>query len=628
MVGSENDVEARFLRWFVLGVSVALVAARPFTFPGVGLDPSWKTGLLLARVNDIKWGTSLDYTYGPWGWLSVDTVIDRSLMALSIVFMIGVSALVVAVSWKLLRASFSERASLAIVLLVVVPVFSQVGIPDVFLAGIFGALLILVQRAQSGCSETWKTILPVTFVVALALQVKFSGGLFAVMGLVVVCALWWRTLKTVALVLGSFVAWFLLLWLISERSFSGLPDWVRRSIAIGGSYAEVQSVSIGQPLFLVLFAVFAIAIVVLLVRRLRVVPSTRTINVVSSALVAVMLYAGLKTGFIREGNARVFEAVSLLIPVWIWVAEPIRLSLRRFALLLLPVVLGIGILVGERPESGSLTGLYNWPQQASVWVEDANLFTSNVLFNRKADAARDAAQSFYGLSSDMVDSLRQSPAQIDPFDTSLIWAYGLPWRPMPIFQTYMNFTPSLDQATTDALEARSSNDTILIDTSWVGNLDYRLSLWTSPKYQLALTCSWELIHRDGRWEQWAKSVKGDRCGTPVTISSESVSAQQVLPIPQAEDGSFVVATYARNSSIGDVVSSAFALLYKPLNIFTVRLGETVYRQPRTFSHSPLIVSCPPASVETKRYEAVCPSPETIEFSESGTVTFERIPIRS
>lgn len=628
MVGSENDVETRFLRWFVLGVSVGLVAARPFTFPGVGLDPSWKTGLLLARVNDIKWGTSLDYTYGPWGWLSVDTVIDRTLMAMSILFMIGVSALIIAVSWKLLRAMFSERASLAIVLLVVVPVFSQVGIPDVFLAGIFGTFVVLVQRAQSGCTETWKTIVPVTFVVALALQIKFSVGLFAVMGLVVVCALWWRTLKTVALALGSFVAWFLLLWLISERSFSGLPDWLRQSVAIGGGYSEVQSVSIGQPLFLALFALLALTIVVLLVRRIRIIPSTRTINVVSSVLVAVMLYAGLKTGFIREGNARVFEAFSLLIPVWIWVAEPIRLSLRRFALLLIPVVLGIGILVGERPEAGSLTGLYNWPKQASVWVEDANLLTSNVLFTRKADAARDAAQSFYGVSDDMVEWLRMSPAQIDPFDTSLIWAYGLPWRPMPIFQTYMNFTPSLDQVTTDALDKRFSNDSILIDTSWVGNLDYRLSLWTSPKYQLALTCSWKLIHRDGRWEQWVKSVKGDRCETPETISSTSVSAQQVVPIPQAEDGSFVIATYTRNSSIGDVASSAFTLLYKPLDIFTIRLGETAYRQPRTFSGSPLIVSCPPASVATKRYEAVCPSPSTIEFSEAGTVTFERIPIRN
>jgi hypothetical protein len=593
-----------------------------------GLDPSWKTGLLLARVNDLKWGSSLNFTYGPWGWLSVDSVIDRSLMGMSIAFAVGVSALLVTVCWKLLRASFSQSASLAIVLLIIVPVFAQVGLADVFLAGVFGSFLVIVNRAQEGITESWRTILPVTFAVALLLQVKFSAGLFAVLGLVVLSALWWRSLKTFAVFVGSFVAWFLLLWLLSERSFSGMPDWAMRSISIGSGYADAISASIGQPIMLVLFGGFSVVTIALLVHRLRWMQSTRTITVVSSVLIGLMLYAGLKTGFIREGNIRIFEAFSLVIPAWIWMSAPIRAPIRRFALLLVPVVLGLAILTGERPAAGTFTGLYNWPEQASTWIDNGNLLASKVVFDRKADTARSEAQAIYGLSDEMVGWLRASPAQIDPFETTLIWAYGLPWRPLPVFQTYVLYTPELDQANTKALASRHPNDTILIDTEWVGNLDFRLSLWTSPRYQLALTCSWVPIKRDGRWEQWAKGTTGDQCGTSEVVSSEPIEANQKVTIPNSDIDSFLVAVYEHDSSISELLSNGFNLLYKPLDIFTVQLGDREIRQPRAFSGFPLIVSCPPNSPATDRYKAVCPSPSTITFSESGTLTFQRIPIGS
>ena len=455
-----------------------------------------------------------------------------------------------------------------------------------------------------------------------------SLHLFSIIGFLLLSLVWWRSRRSILIAWGSLVAWFLVLWLISEHTFEGLVDWARRSVAIGSAYAEVQSLSLGQPILLVMYVVFAIATVILLVRRHRACSSTRTVRIVSSLLVLFMLYAGLKTGFVREGNAHAFEAFALLIPALIWLAAPIRVTVRRLALLALPAVVGISILVGERPAVGSFSSLYNWPEKASVWIDDANLLTSTVVFERKADAARGAAQAFYGLNDDMVRWLRESPAQVDPFDASLIWAYGLPWRPMPIFQTYMNFTPFLDGVTTTALADRHVDDTILIDTSWVGNLDYRLSLWTSPRYQLALTCSWTPIHRDGRWEQWAKNPSGDRCGSPQSIGTENVSANQIVTIPASGPDSFIVATFTRSSAVPTVLAGAINLLYKPLDPFTIRLGEQEMREPPTFDGSRLIVSCPSGLPVTRRYEAVCPSPLTISFSESGTVTFERIPTRS
>jgi len=117
----------------------------------------------------------------------------------------------------------------------------------------------------------------------------------------------------------------------------------------------------------------------------------------------------------------------------------------------------------------------------------------------------------------------------------------------------------------------------------------------------------------------------DRCGSPELITSRSVVANERVQIPRTSADSLVVAKFESSSS-HDLILSAIDLLYKPLDEFKVQLGDRSIREPRAFDGAPLIVSCPSNSSGTNRYAAVCPSPDSIAFSESGTVTFERIPI--
>jgi hypothetical protein len=619
---SENQ-NARSLRHLVLGVSVFFMASREYVLPSVGLDPSWRTALLLGRESSLRWGTDLDFTYGPWGWMHSQVVTSRTLMAASIVFLLGVSIFFVTVVWKLLCRTFSERTSLLLMGFVIVPVFSQVAVNEVFLASIFGMFLLFVDRAAKDVIESWKSILVLTFPIAFILQFKISLGIFAFAGLVFTSLVWFRTPKIIGLVFGTFLSWFFVLWILSEHSLSGFFSWLRLSLSIAGGFSDAMSLSQHQPLTLVLFGAFSVASVALLVRRLQTTDWLITVKIASSLLVLLTLYSALKTGFVREEPSRLFDATGLCFPMWLWLLSPVELTVRKLALLMIPLVAGVGIHIGERPSDGSFGGLYDWPASTNRWLDNLNLLTSNVTFDRKAEEARRAAQQAYALSPKMLEALGDSSIQVDPLETTLVWAYELPWKPVPIFQTHQVYANDVDEFTTEALSRRGAGDAVLIHSDYAENIDGRLSLWTPPRYQLSLTCSWSMEYRDGSWEKWVKAE--DKCGSPELITSKSVVSNERVPIPLGSADSLVVAKFESSSS-NDLISRAVNLLFKPLHELKVQLGDRLIREPRAFRGAPLIVSCPPDSSVTNRYAAVCPSPESIAFSEPGKVTFERIPI--
>ena len=616
----------RILRGLVLGLVALLIAARPYGFPSVNLDSSWGTGLVLGRIDGLKWGRQLDFTYGPWGWLSVHIAISRMYFALSVLFTIAVSGYLVFVLWTLLRRSISDGGSLLVLVFVALPFFSQVSITEVFLAAIFGSYVIILDRSNRGQIESWKTVVLLTMPVALVVQLKISLGIFAIVGLLVISAIWWSSSRLLIWCFGSLLSWFLIFWWVSEQSLNGLSEWLTTSLDVAGGFASAMSMNLGHIGALLLFATFSAGTALLLFRKIRAEKLPRFNCMIAFVLVGVMLYSALKTGYIREEQFRILDGYALCLPMWIWLLSPLKRQLVRYLVLAFPVIIGLSFLMGQRPAVRSIGGLFDWTARVNVWADNSTLLVSESTFERRASDARLQAQQVYGLSDAMVENLRDAAVQVDPYETTLVWAYGLKWKPVPIFQTYQAYTPGLDGVNTAALEKRGSRDVVLIEANQVRNINGRLSLWTPPRYQLALTCSWELLQHDDRWEEWGKS--NDRCSSPEEVSVVSLAANASVGVPRAASNEIVVAKFERKSSVFGVFTKAFQFFYKPLDQFEIQLDGTRYNQPRAFDGSPLLVSCPPQSSSTSRFAAVCPSPNTMTFSESGTVTFERLTVRS
>jgi hypothetical protein len=287
----------------------------------------------------------------------------------------------------------------------------------------------------------------------------------------------------------------------------------------------------------------------------------------------------------------------------------------------LPVALAITFLAVEEPSAANLGLLFDWPARAGVWIHNGDLLTSNVTFARESAAARSANRSVYGFSDTLLGVLDTSSVQVDPWDATAAWTYDLGWSPTPVFQTYLLFTNHLDSVNTASLAERSRSEGILINTFDVGNIDDRLSLWTSPSYQLGLTCDWELGTKDGSWELWVKSSR-DRCGEPVTISTTVVKGGEDVPIPVSQDRSITVARFRPASS---PAAALLALLFKPLDRIFIDFAGRHIQQPWGLSGAPMLVSCPANAAGSDRYAPVCPDHGSMSFSVPGEVTFERIP---
>jgi len=70
--------------------------------PGVGLDPSWQTGLYLAAHEHLRFGPEVVYTYGPLGFLEFPLLAYQQLVRLAFVYLVVAQlGLGIALVWAL-----------------------------------------------------------------------------------------------------------------------------------------------------------------------------------------------------------------------------------------------------------------------------------------------------------------------------------------------------------------------------------------------------------------------------------------------------------------------------------------------------------------------------------------------
>ena len=66
---------------------------------------------------------------------------------------------------------------------------------------------------------------------------------------------------------------------------------------------------------------------------------------------------------------------------------------------------------------------------------------------RRAERARAKAdiREHHYIPLEVVEDMRGHADHVEPHETSIIWAYGLDWRPAPVFQDYAIVSNTLDR---------------------------------------------------------------------------------------------------------------------------------------------------------------------------------------
>jgi hypothetical protein len=250
--------------------------------------------------------------------------------------------------------------------------------------------------------------------------------------------------------------------------------------------------------------------------------------------------------------------------------------------------------------------------QFSPWrflnpVNNASIAISSLgdlLVPSMREQARDDAlaelRDTYRLDRRTLELIGDRPVHVDPWETNIVWAYGLDWRPLPIFQSNWASTPALDDVNADATASAEGpvlilrhlhgavNDPAGLDDPGPDTIFGRLDAWEGPGSKLEMLCHFRPLRTTARFQLLERTA--DRCGDPRIIGSESTSYEGTVEVPRAPRGEAVIARIhgARPSGLERLRS----FLFRPGERYVVLDESKLYVLDPATADDQLIVRVP------------------------------------
>jgi len=601
------------LPMLVLLACVAIVAPLGDLLPQAGLDPSWRTALNLAPRHGLRFGPDVLFTLGPWGFLDHPEATSRANLVLGTAYAMLAVALAWLACYCLVRRVGTPRQAGLAAAVVVVLIAQANAMSSLLLLAAGGFTLLYLGLPHRIGRQGW---LPPALAAeaAMLVQVKFSVGL-AVTAIAAVCVLFGPgpRLRQAAATAGGWLLATVLAWLLAGQSPADYPGWFAGSVRIAAGYTEAMSLEDKPNVLPYLLLAAVLAVVAGYFLRDGRAAGIRPVAGVL-AVSAILLYLGFReaTGRHQPGRQAFFFLTAVPVLAWFLVpGVPVhpgrvrRLSFRAAALAATVLLAAQSWLPAE-------------PSQVlAAWSERAQLVFDPGYQQQALDRARAQQQQVYQLSPALRAAVADHPVAVDSFESSLAWAYGLSWHPVPVLQTYVAYTAALDRRNADALDHAPEGQRIL--RSAVGSIDGRNPLWDSPRYVLTELCRYRPQLSDARWLLLAKA--GDRCGAATAMPSRAVGRGVAVAVPPVAAGQLLVMSFepaAPNPLVrlGRLVDKSFS----PLR---VGCGQSRFRLPRALAAGPLVVRMPVVAGWPAGYLGGLSCP-TVSFTEAGTVRFSVI----
>lgn len=585
-----------------------LTAAPSSLVPGLNVDESWRLALNLTRVDNVRFGPDLAFTYGPWGFLDYPVAVDPVNVALGIGFAVSAVSVAWWAFWGLLRNSFGSTSSAALASAVLIVVGSPLGPSTVLLAGL---VTLLAQYVGSPCAGGlwWR---PATCAAAGAflLQVKLSVGVFALAAVVIACAFAPREpLRRAGESVFAATTTFGFAWVVIGQSLRDLPTWLARSAEVVGGYSEAMGLDPGSPWVAHGRAALLAGAVTVAVAR-GTVDRPRRARLGLLAFVGLSAYAGYRQGFGRyDGIYHEPIYYLALLPFVLWGLALRPRTATRWAVLVL-------VLVLAREEAE----FFHPGRTADRWALAIRVVTDGQHRNELLDQARATGRARAGFSAEVRRHLR-SPVSVDGPSVVAAWMYGYPFVAPPAFQSYVVYTAELDAINARWLRQAPPEQLVLRPATTA--IDGRNSLWDPPRYVLEELCSTRVVAADPGWVVLAKA--SSRCGSPVELSSVRVGAGEAVPIPAAGPASIVMMSF-QPAGRGPIEALA-GLVAANSSPLLVSVDGARFRLPLALSDGPLVASIPLALGWPASHGGGT-AYRSVAFNRAGFVTFRSIPLTS
>ena len=562
--------------------ALALLALPALTLePHAGLDPSWQVGLALAAHNGLHHGNQIDFTYGPLGFLAVPIGLTRLQPFAALIFAFGVGVCFFAFLTRFLRRWLSGVELIGVAIALALAWGSYSGLPEeAVIAYALAVLWFLPQPEREGPPPYWVFALA-GFLGTLQLLVKFGSGVAACVLAVLLALAWPSRLRHLAVVAVGGLSGLVGLWVASGQSLRDLGTWLQRSTALASGYTDMAVTPtvglLGRAALFVFPSAAALTLGVVLWRRrngARCYPS--------------LLAVGISTAFLlKQGLVRFDGHFLVLLPglATLALAAPWRGRERWVPLvaaaasvaLVLPLT---GHSLPRVLSRGAHTLVHNRKIAAASLYGILRSTVDNRFRDTRLAQARNDVRGAYGIPAEVLAPLEKLRVHAEPWDVSAIWAYGLSWRPTPVFQSYSAYTQSLDQINARMLMASDGPSGILQSPFAI---DGRYWLWESPAAQVSIACSFTTVasgfgaekSQDGKgprlWEALIRTE--DACAEPHQVSELTVKPGAVVQVPQpSSPDRLVTVSFDLSRS---AVDEAIGLVARPVRFPFVQFDDDV-----------------------------------------------------
>ncbi|MEE2853921.1 MAG: hypothetical protein VX424_14890 [Actinomycetota bacterium] len=591
---------ARWQRVLSAAIASFILWPQSSVDAGIGLDQSWEAGLALARMHHLAWGPQIVYTYGPLGFLQSTAYysFDQSLLA-SIYQPLVLAALFLGIT-AALRQRHAPMTSLlgaffttGVTAVLYIEFWLNPGLkyPELLvLAAFVWAAVPMLQHGPTR-STVFTTCCALGAVAGLQLLVKVNTGIAIVaIALAASLLLGWKEIGRHCATLAAFAMSTLVWWVLAGQRPQDLPTWLRYGAAIVSGYSD------GMALPLSAFTIIAVVMSLAWIAALWVMYARARAEISRSFVVLVTLVTLITDRSAVGRPAHLFLLLGLIV-VGIAITPLSKIARRVFVVLAVAVVV---VALGAERAVLSATGDHTHDRivaavQAPGQAVDRLLTLATPgKFGKRIDQAKARQRALYAVPERFVKTIGSETVHIDPDEASAAWAYGMAWRPAPIFQAHQAYMPSLDDLNSQTMAAGPR-----FVLSWrsptspaTGTIDGRLGVQQSPRYSRALLCDYTVKDIENRWALFAHT--GSRCAPPAPLSQVSIRGKEAvtIPAPSGPDMAVLVGIDLAPT----VIDRLFQGTVAPLTVPTVVLDGAAYRLIAANAAEPFLVNVP-ASVD-------------------------------
>ena len=459
------------------------------------LDPSWSQSLGRFLAQGLKAGVDYVFTYGPLGYFSTD-VYEPALFWHKL-FLWEFAWRLVA-SWFLARAlwdncpRFGRIAALVLLL----------ALPLSFDAFAF-AVIVAVASVLDGERRGGIVVRPLGFLLLASLALvkfTFTVGAGATASALIVGTLSSAgrraALRDAAWALGGLAVF----WFATRQSFANFWPWLHNSLLIASGYnegesrpASVFSLCIGLlTLACVLFVIAQSSKtpprtpvhssrVTALARPLR---ASRLARVALGAALALDCFLSFKAGYVRGDDHTTYYLGFALCACWLVPFAPTasaRASFLRDSAAVLALSLAAwGILVA--PEDESRAPITRLADYAARLPNNARDMFLPWRAHAELESARDANSTRFPLPR-IRERVGSDAIDVFNFHQGIALLNGLDYQPRPLFQSYVAFTPELQELDADYYSSPRAPKWVLFKLE---TIDERLPTMEQPRLFEAL----------------------------------------------------------------------------------------------------------------------------------------------